>query len=478
MPLVQVPQTLGTGVMVVSGSGSPEGIITASIGSLYLQVDGSRGQTLWRKYSGTASTGWSLIDDFVLNVLDFGAKGDGVTDDTAAIQAAIDLANTLAYASVYIPAKDANNGYIFTQLKYYAATRIIGDGVGGTFGGSRGTWLYQKSGTALEMLIPSNTATQHIGLYLQDIGFSAFSNTASNTGGVRLESCAKAHLVRVQVTWANVFGFHVKAGAVGGDAMYNSFFKCVVENLNAAGINFLFESSAASQPDGNVLLDCRVNSSSSTWIKVEGTVSRGCDTLRVIGCSFLGTSSTTALDMEGTQAQFIGNRFELIPVGTITVNITPAGGTTSPSMFVGNSWAAPSGLTFNDVQAGVRRSTRIAEFTTNGVVNHIPGPEFEVAPVTYSASMTPNTENGITTIVATNGTAFTINSPTNRRTGRITTYDIKNSSGGAMGVITWNAVYKLAGAAFTNPANGLRRTITFYDDGTNLVELNRASADI
>ena len=80
-------------------------------------------------------------------------------------------------------------------------------------------------------------------------------------------------------------------------------------------------------------------------------------------------------------------------------------------------------------------------------------------------------------ITATNGTAFTISNPTEPVMSRIITYDILNSSGGALGAITWGAAFKLAGA-FTNPANTMRRTITFRFDGTNWIEQSRAAADI
>ena len=98
--------------------------------------------------------------------------------------------------------------------------------------------------------------------------------------------------------------------------------------------------------------------------------------------------------------------------------------------------------------------------------------------LTYSASITPDASLGNNqAIVATNGTAFTINAPTSPILGQTLTLDIKNSSGGAMGAITWNAAFLLAGA-FVNPANGKRRTISFYYDNTNWVETNRAAADI
>lgn len=61
MGLVQVPMTLGIGVSVTAGAGSPEGIVTAGIGSLYLQTDGAGGNILWGKISGTGSAGWSLL---------------------------------------------------------------------------------------------------------------------------------------------------------------------------------------------------------------------------------------------------------------------------------------------------------------------------------------------------------------------------------------------------------------------------------
>lgn len=44
---------------VIDGSGSPEGVATAPIGTLYVRNDGGVGTTLYVKESGTGSTGWS-----------------------------------------------------------------------------------------------------------------------------------------------------------------------------------------------------------------------------------------------------------------------------------------------------------------------------------------------------------------------------------------------------------------------------------
>lgn len=59
-------KTLGTTVLaggsgtatVQAGTGSPEGVKTATPGSMYTDTDGGAGSTLWIKESGTGNTGW------------------------------------------------------------------------------------------------------------------------------------------------------------------------------------------------------------------------------------------------------------------------------------------------------------------------------------------------------------------------------------------------------------------------------------
>lgn len=80
------------------------------------------------------------------------------------------------------------------------------------------------------------------------------------------------------------------------------------------------------------------------------------------------------------------------------------------------------------------------------------------------------------TVNATNGVGFTIANPTNALDGETITYRIANISGGAMGVITWGAEFILAGA-FVNPANANCRFITFRRSESKWREKSRTAAD-
>jgi hypothetical protein len=97
--------------------------------------------------------------------------------------------------------------------------------------------------------------------------------------------------------------------------------------------------------------------------------------------------------------------------------------------------------------------------------------------ITYSASMTPDASlGGFQTIVVNTAVAFTINAPTNGITGQYLAISMANTSGGVLGAATWNAAYKMS--AWTNPATGFNRTITFRYNGTNWVEVSRTPADV
>ena len=98
-------------------------------------------------------------------------------------------------------------------------------------------------------------------------------------------------------------------------------------------------------------------------------------------------------------------------------------------------------------------------------------------PQTYSSTITINAAlgNWFTTLVS-NGSAFTVAAPSNPVDGQKVTLTFYNTSGGAMGTITWNAAFKLA--AWTNPANGFNRSITFAYDGGEWIEISRTTADV
>lgn len=50
---------LNNGPEIITGTGTPESVVTAVVGSLFLRTDGGAGTTLYVKESGTGNTGWA-----------------------------------------------------------------------------------------------------------------------------------------------------------------------------------------------------------------------------------------------------------------------------------------------------------------------------------------------------------------------------------------------------------------------------------
>ena len=51
--------TVGTGAVWASGTGTPEAVVTAPVGSMFTRTDGGAGSTLYVKESGSGNTGWA-----------------------------------------------------------------------------------------------------------------------------------------------------------------------------------------------------------------------------------------------------------------------------------------------------------------------------------------------------------------------------------------------------------------------------------
>ena len=133
------------------------------------------------------------------------------------------------------------------------------------------------------------------------------------------------------------------------------------------------------------------------------------------------------------------------------------------------------------MEAGEAAGTTVRGTASSGKVIKLDGKSFfcptRFAP-TYGASVAIDASLGMQfNITATNGTAFTIANPTNVfGDGQVITITVRNTSGGALGTITWDTQYKLS--AWTSPATGFSRSITFQWNTSNWVEISRTPADV
>lgn len=117
-----------------------------------------------------------------VSVLDFGATGDGTTDDTAALQAAADHINSIGGGTVYLP----QGNYIITApISIYSNTRFIG--AGGT-----ATKITKTSNTP----VAASATTNLVCLFLQPMGDGSGDVNCILwvTAAVRAEKVEIAHM--------------------------------------------------------------------------------------------------------------------------------------------------------------------------------------------------------------------------------------------------------------------------------------------
>lgn len=175
-----------------------------------------------------------MISNAPNNVRDFGATGDGSTDDSAAIQLALNNAG-----EVYIPA----GTYIVNSTLFIKSnTRLFGDGIEATIikeGGTVGTTLSTLN-TSLLMNENHATAAGNDSIRCENIAFhgnrvtpvadAAATSTNRGVGGIYLGFTTRSHIrdCYFKDGWS---GFVITGTRTGfSTQMQNSIFDCTVFN--------------------------------------------------------------------------------------------------------------------------------------------------------------------------------------------------------------------------------------------------------
>lgn len=119
-----------------------------------------------------------------VSVKDFGAVGDGVADDTAAIQAALDYAFDSGGRAVYVPAGTYNHTGLTIKgpqgTPFYDSERVK------FYGESRGVSVLEHTGTgvAIDVVGETDTTSAIYGVVIQQMSINSNANT---TYGIKLQ---------------------------------------------------------------------------------------------------------------------------------------------------------------------------------------------------------------------------------------------------------------------------------------------------
>lgn len=474
------------------------------------------------------------LDSF--NVKDYGARGDGSTDDTKAFQSAIDAASR-ANGVVTVP---------WTSSKYIIASTItLAPNTRVTGIAGRGPIL-QLDGTAQTMFsFVGNSEAHPLNVILSHL--SLVAGSAGNGSAVRVRNFRDLFLRHVSIdhfkvgVWSdwgiglhlydcnlvrNIRGLQVGGGGPsggirGGGRQGDPFMDTVVVEACSFAQNELdiHDMGSTRSLGGMVVRDCSLyewylgpvpgkylymrfvnrkglaiynnwfegGQRSRTFVYLgnydhDGNVSGMCNGVAIFANDFLQTGQTDTVGVDVVRceaATIFGNCYEFAPSNN-PIRLTDTVGKASVGH---NSYltypdragyqnpigGSPAGHQILDPQFASRFG---GDLETAGRIASA------AVVLTYSPAITTDASSGnFFSLTATDQKAFTIEDPLKPVPGQYLVYDIRNGSGSELGGINWGKAFHLAGP-FVKPANGRRRTVSFYYDGTSWVETARSLADI
>ena len=467
----------------------------------------------------------------IVSVKDFGAVGDGVADDTAAIQAALTASD-----GVYVP---PGTYKITSTLAMKRGNRIFGDDFAVTnlvFWDCDGIQIPQGINvTTFEKLDLSSVSSTGVADPKSRIGIWSKGVSGTINSWVTVRDCnlrGWATCVSLNYTWNSVLdnvgtGFCTYGVVLFGQSVNNAISNSRL-GANTGTASLYLQADGATIGEGlmvsNTLMaegvygitsnngflylgvnncvidlitdtairsvDLRSSCFANNWIYA---ANKGIDFV-ALGSPVISNVSVTGNTITATATAgigvYVGGNNSNIAIGNNTftnagansycvyadasdISVNGAAcnnGGSNPSIFFNGSRNFASGLVGNRSVTYFTQEPSL--FYGRYVENRVSLP--------YSTTITPDASKGnFFNTNATNGTGFTVaaplSPPTDPQTQKIT-IEIGNLSGGALGTVTWDSIYKLA--AWTSPATGNRRSITFQWNNVAWVEISRTTTDV
>lgn len=261
-----------------------------------------------------------------VSVKDFGAVGDGIVDDTAALQAAIDGA--AEGSTLWLPA----GTYLTSErLTVSRSLHIVGAGYESVLKAASGS-------THIVLLIQDTVFAAINGIQLRNFRVDANGGGQLDTGIITLNNAVG---FLVQGVWienatrtmasSGVNGISASAGSTGGAGPIGTIRDCTIQNTSKAGINWTSESVSV-LIEGNTIRDITGNGT-APGIQINGGAGA-----RVLGNYLTNTQGPGIYVSEDGSSNY--------PLDTIIAsNIVTACGATSTTQGDGIRVTASSGYT-------------------------------------------------------------------------------------------------------------------------------------
>jgi hypothetical protein len=195
---------------------------------------------------------YSMINGAVFNVLDYGAAGDGTTDDTAAITAAYTAAYTTTngLGVIFFP----KGTYSVSSLNFdvtNASVHFMGEGIDCSV-------LKKRSGTTTPVLKLSGLPKNVIISELEING-----DYQSGVSCLVLQDISYVHMHNCKVWKADQLGIH------GDSCLISTFQECIVSNNTLDGIAFTLSATPGPNPNANTVRDCVITGNSRRGISID-----------------------------------------------------------------------------------------------------------------------------------------------------------------------------------------------------------------